>query len=145
MPKVLIVDDNENNRMLFNKFFDFFSEEENIELIEAASGAEAVQKTEEFEPDLILMDIKMESQYAGLDAVRTIREKEKFVTTPIWAITSQAMEANGIDQGDEQKCLAAGCNEYISKPFDTVQLIQMISKLLNMEIPPLLKKRMGIE
>jgi len=145
MAKILIVDDEENNRDLLRKFFDFFGEDADIILIEAVSGAEAVEKNASESPDLILMDIKMETDVAGLDATRAIRSEEKDSQVPIWAVTSQAMESYDNESSDREKCLMAGCNEYYSKPFDTVELVKRISELLDLEIPAPTKRRMGIE
>ena len=145
MPKILIVDDEENNRDLLKKFFDFFGEDADFTLIEAVSGAEAVEKSASEYPDLILMDIKMETDDAGLDATKVIRSKEKDTQVPIWAVTSQAMKSYDNEASDREKCLKAGCTEYYSKPFDTVELIKRISELLDLEIPAPTKRRMGIE
>ncbi|HNR87093.1 MAG TPA: response regulator [Spirochaetota bacterium] len=145
MPKVLIVDDKEENRYVLKNFFKLFGVNSGIEIVEAVSGEDAVAKARADKPDLIIMDIKMETDYAGLDATRTIRSDEVVNNTPIWALTSQAMEAHDGDEGDRDKCLNAGCNDYITKPFDQIELIRKISGLLNIEIPKKTKVRMGIE
>lgn len=145
MPKVLIVDDKEENRYVLKNFFKLFGINSGIELVEASSGKEAVEKALSTKPDLIIMDVKMESDYAGLDATKAIRADDKIKNIPVWALTSQAMESNDADEGDRVKCLGAGCNDYITKPFDQVELIQKISILFNIEIPQKTKMRMGIE
>lgn len=145
MPKILIVDDEEKNRLLLENFFELFGEEAGIELVEAQSGSEAIEIARREKPDLIFMDVKMESDYAGLDATRIITHDPDTAHIPVWAVTSQAMEAYDDELSDRAKSLEAGCKEYFSKPFDAVVLIQKISKLLNIEIPAKTRMRMGIE
>ncbi len=145
MPKVLVVDDKEENRYVLKNFFKLFGINSGIDIIEAASGDEAVARAKEVNPDLIIMDVKMETDYAGLDATRAIRSSDVISCTPIWALTSQAMESHDDEESDREKCIKAGCNEYIPKPFDQVELIQKVSRLLGIEIPTKTKMRMGIE
>ena len=145
MPRVLIVDDKEENRYVLKNFFKLFGMNSGIEIEEASSGGNAVEQAKKYKPDLIIMDVKMESDYAGLGATKAIRSDEVIKNIPIWALTSQAMEAHDGEEGDRDKCLKAGCNDYITKPFDQVQLIQKVAKLLKLEIPQKTRMRMGIE
>jgi CheY-like chemotaxis protein len=144
MPKVLIVDDNEENREVLRYFFRLFDVDSGIVILEAFNGEDAVKMVEKQKPELVLMDIKMETDYAGLTATRKIRENPLTSKTVIWALTSQAMEAYDNEMSDRAKCLEAGCDDYISKPFDQLKLLQDISKLLNIPIPERIKKRFGM-
>ncbi len=74
-------------------------------------------------PDLILMDIQMPVM-DGLAAISQLRLDPSFVDVPIIALTALAME------GDRDRCLAAGANEYISKPIKLKQLDTVMQKLL---------------
>ncbi|MCK4906546.1 MAG: response regulator [Spirochaetes bacterium] len=145
MTKILIVDDKEENRYVLVNFFKLFGVRSGIEIIQAKSGLEAVEKTKLEKPDLVLMDINMETPDAGLEAAKKIRRIEKIKDTKIWAVTAQAMEAYDDEMSDMEKCISAGCNKYISKPIDTVDLIKKVSEELNIEIPEKTKLRMGIK
>jgi len=91
----------------------------------ALNGKEALVKLEEMEFDIILMDVQM-PEIDGLEATRLIREKLKLSQIPIIAMTAHAMK------GDRQKCLAAGMNDYVSKPIDPKQLFNALRR--NLEI-----------
>jgi CheY-like chemotaxis protein len=71
--------------------------------------------------DVILMDIQMPIM-SGLTATKTLRDKG-FVT-PIVALTAHAMK------GDDEKCLKAGCNDYLSKPVNVTKLMSILEKYL---------------
>jgi CheY-like chemotaxis protein len=97
-----------------------------VNLIETASnGIEAIEKLESGIFDLILMDIRMPVM-DGIMTAEKIREKEAGteVHIPIIAITANAMI------GDREECLAAGIDDYISKPFQPADLIEKISNLV---------------
>ncbi len=86
------------------------------------NGADAVQTAKGQEFDLIFMDVQMPIM-DGLEATRIIRDEEgKNQHTPIIAMTAYAL------QGDSQRCLEAGMDDYISKPLDTKRLVQVMRK-----------------
>ena len=88
----------------------------------AEDGLEAVQAVQEGRYDLILMDIKM-PRMDGVQATQAIRALGGEVgRTPIVALTANAMG------GDQQKCLAAGCDDYATKPINRPQLFELIVK-----------------
>ncbi|WRH66518.1 MAG: response regulator [Planktothrix sp. GU0601_MAG3] len=89
----------------------------------ARNGIEAVQKANGLHPDLILMDISM-PEMDGLEAIRQIRADPQMATLPIIALTAFAMA------GDREQCLAAGANEYLPKPVQIRQLVQLIQNFL---------------
>ena len=144
MPKVLIADDREENRFVLINFFKLLGPDSNIEIIESDNSLDAIKKIEQHLPELILMDIKMETNDAGLSATRQLKENDKTKHIPIWAITAQAMEAHDNEDSDRVKCLKAGCDDYISKPFDPIELLVKASKVLKIEIPENIKSKMGI-
>ena len=144
MLKVLIADDREENRYVLKNFFKLFGIEAQFEIREASSAREVLDDLKNNVPDLLLLDIKMETETAGLDAVKVIREDERTAGLQIWAITAQAMEAHDLEDSDKDKCLKAGCNDYISKPFDPIDLLMKVSKYFHVEIPEKVKKKIGI-
>ena len=75
----------------------------------AVNGAEALQRVEVWQPDIIVTDIQM-SGMDGFEAIRQLRARPALMQTPIMALTALAME------GDSERCLAAGATHYLSKP-----------------------------
>ncbi len=119
MKKVLVVEDNEDNLLLFR----FMLEETGYEVIEARDGAEGVALALQEKPDLIVMDIQL-PDIDGLEATKRIRASEADSDIPIIALTSFAMA------GDREKALAAGCNGYITKPINPETFIAELEKYL---------------
>jgi two-component system cell cycle response regulator DivK len=103
---ILVVEDNVDNRRILvyrlRRIGDF-------RILEASNGQEALDAVEAEPPDLIFMDLKMPVM-DGWEATQRIRALEKGRHIPIIALTAQAMA------GDEQKALAAGCDDYVAKP-----------------------------
>jgi len=116
---ILVVDDHEKTiEMLLD-----YLVANGYQVISARDGAEAVAQAQSDSPDLILMDIQM-SGMDGLEAIQRIRADPKQASTPIIALTALVMP------GDKERCLAAGANDYLSKPIGLKQLIQKIKTLL---------------
>jgi CheY-like chemotaxis protein len=90
----------------------------------ARNGWKAFDHTREAHPDLIVMDIQM-PEMDGLEAIRRIRSDEYGQSIPIIALTALAMP------GDREKCLAAGANEYLSKPVSLRRLSETIERFLS--------------
>jgi two-component system cell cycle response regulator DivK len=88
-------------------------------VIEAVDGAAGVAKAKSDRPDIILMDIQM-PVIDGYEATRQIKAEPSLTSIPIVAVSSFAMK------GDEEKARAAGCDEYVTKPYSPVQLLRMV-------------------
>jgi len=113
---LLIAEDDEINFILMDKMLS-----KEFRLIHAENGEETVGLLRENpDVDLILMDIKMPGEYDGLEATRIIREFNMGI--PIIAQTAFAQDL------DKKRAIDAGCNDYISKPFNAVQLKSLIAK-----------------
>jgi two-component system, cell cycle response regulator DivK len=115
-PTLLIVEDSAFSRDLLVQLF-----EDAYELELASDGRSAVALAATSRPDLILMDIGLPG-LSGLDAVRAIRADATDV--PIIAVSSHVMP------GDEERALAAGCNDFVRKPIDDVQLVDLVARHL---------------
>ncbi len=120
MPqKILIVEDNDNNRCLFRDVLTF----QGYEISVAADGQEGVSLARELMPDLILMDIQMPGM-DGMTASGILKGDQATRGLKIIALTSFAM------QGDQEKFLAAGFDGYLSKPISTRELPLLVKQWL---------------
>ena len=118
--KILIAEDNEINQKVLKAILD--KSPFNYEIV--ADGTEATQFNSQNNYDLILMDCQMPNK-DGFEATRDIRQFESTNNKkrcPIVAITANTMH------GDKDKCLAAGMDDFLSKPFKSHQIIDMINK-----------------
>jgi CheY-like chemotaxis protein len=118
-PIVLIAEDNEAT---INTVSEYFTRK-GYRIMVARNGWEAFSQTKETQPDIIIMDIQM-PEMNGLEAIRHIRSDKQNLSTPIIALTALAMT------GDREKCLAAGANEYMSKPVSLKNLAKVVKTLL---------------
>jgi two-component system, cell cycle response regulator DivK len=92
-------------------------------MIEAHDGEQALAKVADAKPDLILMDIQLPG-LDGYEATRRIKADPTLAAIPIIAVTSYALA------GDDAKAKAAGCNDYVAKPYSPRQLLAKIREYL---------------
>ncbi len=118
--KILLAEDNVATVDVMQKELEFLG----YESIIAKDGKEAVEMAASCLPDLIIMDISL-PKMDGIEATSLIRKNPKTQSIPILAATAKALP------GDKAKCLQAGCNDYIAKPFTHHELGAAIKKLLN--------------
>ena len=117
---ILIVDDFDDTRLLLRTWL----QKKGFHVVEAENGNRAVAAAERVRPDLIIMDVEM-PELDGLAATRKIRELSGFASVPIVTVS-----AYGADQYRDH-ALAAGCNEYVSTPFEPDELERLIRQLMN--------------
>ena len=117
--RILVVEDQEDNRQIIR---DMLSATD-YQITEAENGEEALAAVAKQRPDLILMDIQMPIM-DGYEATRRIKADAGLRSVPIIAITSYALS------GDEQKARAAGCDDYVPKPYSPRQLLAKIRQYL---------------
>ncbi|MFA5554858.1 MAG: response regulator [Phycisphaerae bacterium] len=115
--RILVAEDTPTNQTLIR----ILLEKLGFEVVLAHNGNEAIQAIQSQDVDLVLMDIQM-PHMNGYDATRQLR-KDGF-NKPIIAVTAHAMN------GDKEKCLTAGCNDYLPKPINKKYLIEMLTKYL---------------
>jgi CheY-like chemotaxis protein len=118
-PLILLAEDNEANIQTFNSYLTAIK----YRVIIGRNGLEAVAQAKANLPDIILMDIQMPTM-DGLEAIKQIRLDPNLINIPIIALTALVME------GDRERCLAAGANEYLSKPVKLRELNITIQKFL---------------
>jgi two-component system cell cycle response regulator DivK len=133
--KILVVEDNEDNRHILvyrlHKIGDF-------DITEAADGQEALDLIAQNPPDLMFLDLKL-PVLDGWETARRIRAMQGPISNlPIIALTAQAMV------GDEEKALAAGCDDYIAKPIVNANVVkEKVQRLLSQGRSPSSQPRGG--
>lgn len=118
-PRVLYIEDNEDNRKLVNRIL----RAAGITVTLAPDGRIGLRQVENELPDLILVDINL-PEIDGYTIVRELRKKYDQKQLPILALTAHALK------DDQEKCIAAGCNGYIPKPIDVDALPEQILSYL---------------
>ena len=120
MPKLLLVEDNEVNRdMLSRRLI-----RHGFEIEIAIDGAQGIAMAQSIAPDLVLMDMSL-PVIDGWEATRRLKASANTRQIPVIALTAHAMG------GDRERCLAAGCDEYDTKPIEFSRLLAKIQALLN--------------
>ncbi|HNY66745.1 MAG TPA: response regulator [Deltaproteobacteria bacterium] len=121
MKKILLVEDNENNRYLER----FLLEREGLAVVTATNGAEALEAAAAENPDLIVMDIQM-PEMDGYETARRLKGSPGLARIPIVGVSSYAMA------GDREKAIGAGFAGYIEKPINPETFGSEIKRFLNM-------------
>jgi CheY-like chemotaxis protein len=118
MPRILLVEDNEMNRDMLSRRL----ERRGFEVVMAVDGAEGVAKAKSEQPALVLLDMSL-PVIDGWEAARRIRDDPDTAAIPMIALTAHAMD------GDREKAIAAGCNDYDVKPVDLARLLEKMAAL----------------
>lgn len=120
MTKVLLVEDNEANRDMLSRRL----ERKGYEIVLAVDGEQGVALARSETPALILMDMSLPVM-DGWEATRVIKADPQTRGIPVIALTAHAMS------GDRQKALAAGCDDYDTKPIEMPRLLEKMQAMLN--------------
>ncbi|HLU25162.1 MAG TPA: response regulator [Longimicrobiales bacterium] len=116
---VLLVEDNEDNLVVYRTILDFVG----YEVIEARDGEEGVDRARSDHPDLILMDISI-PKIDGWEATRRLKADERTKDIPIIALTAHALEE------DRQKAIRAGCDGYLAKPVEPRRVVEEVRRFV---------------
>jgi CheY-like chemotaxis protein len=122
MPRLLIADDNEQNRDMLSRRL----QRRGFDVLLAHDGRAAVEMAVAERPDLILMDMNM-PHVDGWEATRQIKAQPDVAAVPVIGLTAHALE------GDRERALEAGCADYHTKPVDFTRLMTQIEALLQRE------------
>jgi len=122
MPeKILVIEDNEANRVLMRQILKYHG----YEVLEAADGAAGLAMAKEHMPDLILLDLQMPVM-GGIAVIGELRKTPELCKLKVIAVTSFAMK------GDRERALEAGFDEYVTKPIDTRKFVELVKR--NIEV-----------
>ena len=117
--RILVVEDQEDNRQILRDLLGSAG----FEMLEAGDGAAAIAAATEHRPDLILMDIQLPI-LDGYEATRRIKADPALKSIPVIVVTSYALS------GDEDRARAAGCDDYVTKPYSPRALLAKIRQHL---------------
>jgi CheY-like chemotaxis protein len=115
----LVVEDFEDSRFMMRQLLELAG----YRVVEATDGEEAIKLAVAEQPELILMDLSL-PKLDGLAATRRIRQEDGLGQVPIVAVSAHD------SPGSRSEALAAGCDEYVTKPIDFDQLSTLLSRLL---------------
>jgi CheY-like chemotaxis protein len=119
MPRILLVEDNEMNRDMLSRRL----QRKGYEVLIAVDGEAGVRMAASERPDLVLMDMSL-PVLDGWEATRRLKSAPETASIPVIALTAHVMN------GDRDKALAAGCDDYDAKPIDFEQLLGKMQSLL---------------
>lgn len=122
MPRILIVEDNEENRDSLSRRL----QRRGFEVLTAVDGKAGVAAAKAEKPDLVLMDMNM-PELDGWQATRQIKAEPGLELLPVIALTAHAM------LGDRERAIEAGCVDYHTKPIEFPKLIAQIEELLKVK------------
>ena len=120
--RILVVEDNPQNRMLVKDVLEFHG----YEIMEAEDGQAGIEMAKKYKPDLILMDLQMPVM-DGFTAGKIIRGDPDIKNIKMIAVTSFAM------LGDKERIMEAGFDHYIAKPINTRELPDLVKRILGSE------------
>jgi CheY-like chemotaxis protein len=120
--RVLVVDDNSANRGVLVDMLEPLG----FDVLSTADGASALTEAKRFRPDLVLMDLRLPGGIDGLEATRRLRRTDRGTAMRIIAVSASAYDF------DRSECFAAGCDDFLAKPFREEELTGMIERALKL-------------
>ncbi len=117
--RVLIADDNDQNRELL----DAYLTDEDYHILMSRDGEETLQVVREHQPDLILLDIMM-PRMSGYEVCEQLKRDAEFCSIPVLVVTALN------EMGDIEKAVAAGCDDFLTKPVNQLELKTRVRSLL---------------
>ncbi len=134
MSTILLVEDDLANRTLVEDMFEF--DDLGAELRCATTAEEAMALAPDLQPILILMDVRLPG-IDGLEATRLLKKDPRTGHIAIWAVTAYAVTE------DREKALAAGCDNYITKPFDASAMRERLRQFLGQHTAAMVGRQVG--
>ena len=119
---ILVVEDNPDNMYVL----DHLLTRKGYVVCQAARGEDALHEVQRQRPALVLLDVQMPGM-DGFAVVRKLRQQPELQSLPIIAVTANSMP------GDREQTLAAGCTDYVAKPINPRELVQLVEHYLNGE------------
>lgn len=114
--KIMYVEDNPANISLVQRIARMGGHQ----VVSFSNGEQCLNNFEKENPDLVFMDVQLEGRLTGLDVARALRARG--MKQPIIAVTAYAM------LGDKERCIEAGCDNYISKPLPITELVELVQR-----------------
>jgi DNA-binding response OmpR family regulator len=124
--KILIVDDEVHIRSLLEQSLEELEEDYDVELHTAVNGKEGLDSVKSLHPGLVLLDVMM-PMMSGYDVCQAVREDAAFDDVKIILLTAKGQEA------DRERGVAVGATQYMTKPFDPDELLDVAKKMLGLE------------
>ncbi len=118
--KVYVVEDNEKNMKLFRAILKLIPD---LDIFEESRGDLGLELIKSGDPDLVILDIQL-PEMSGIEIYNELQKIERFKNVPFIAVTSFAMK------GDKERILAAGFDNYVSKPIKIHEFRELVQKLL---------------
>lgn len=116
MKRILVVEDTQDN---FDLIADVLGDQ--YEIRHAKTGTEGLEQAVSLKPDLILLDMNL-PELDGWEVAARLRKVPETSETPVIALTAHAMK------GDRERCLQAGCTDYVSKPINIRELLTLVER-----------------
>ncbi len=121
-PLILVVDDYADNREMYSAYLKY----QGLDVVEAANGAEALERAFERPPDLVVMDLSLPG-VDGWQATRTLKADARTKSIPVIAVTGHALA------GAPEQAAEAGCDGFLTKPCLPEDLLREIERMLGLE------------